>query len=101
MQHPQQQTWVLVVADGFILVAAHNRSMTTRTMYDRAAMMASGSNLIRQLKIYVDPRVLGDCEALEILHRGHSRSRCPTVSQWVTNQMIRAIKEELTKKGLS
>lgn len=74
--------------------------MTTRTMYDRAAMMVSGSNLTRVLYIRVDPKVLADCEALEILHRGHSRARCPTASQWVTNQMIQAIKEKLTKKGL-
>jgi hypothetical protein len=75
-------------------------TMTTRTMYDRAAMMMSGTQLTRSITIKVDPRVLADCESLEILHRGHSRAHCPTVSQWVTTQMIRAIKEELTKKGL-
>ena len=71
-----------------------------RTTYDRAAQMASGSNLTIPKYILVDKKALHDCEQLHIFHRGHSWATCPTLSQWIYDQMIKAIKEELKKKGL-
>jgi hypothetical protein len=78
--------------------------MAGRSMADRAALSLSGVQLSQDTMIRTDLRVLEVCEHLGLfIRKGYKNRHARTgtgMSQWITNQMIRAIKEELKKKGL-
>lgn len=83
---------------------AHNLYMSTRPPFDRAAQAISGSRLTVNMMIKVDPKVLKECERLGLFirkGRGGRKTNYLGVSQWMYNQMVQAVREELAKKGLA